>query len=282
MSDESRQMQDKKDHPGRMGWVLLALGMILCVSLGYGAARLTGFPYYPGKQGVWVQQPWPGVLLANAGMLVGLIAGISLAGLMTNHLSHKAGFCLGMMVLGGFSLRGGTMESVLQATGGREIFWFLAVELLAYGLVGALLCWLFGAGKNGRKNGLVGKSLVVQFIVITLVILVLGQSERKLQASMAVFLASLAGSWAALWITGSTSAWNWCMPWLVGVMGYLISAGTATGIEISQAKSLVSGLAVPLPLDYAAWGAIGTLLGEMLAYQGRQANEEEELELKEG
>lgn len=172
---------------------------------------------------------------------------------------------MGMFSLAGFSLRGGTMAGVIQAIGGRETFWLLAVELAVFGLISAgAFAW---AGRMARDDKAVNPSGgayagMIQVLAAAVVIWLLGKSYQKGQAVGCVFIAGMAASWVSYIVTGSTWRYGWSVPLIVGVFGYVACAlwGSTSPVVMGN----VDAFAIASPLDYAAFGPVGVILGEIL------------------
>lgn len=265
----------------RMGWfgtvrLLLAIGV--CMAAGFMAARLVGFPLYPGWQGVFAQQP---VDLAGRGLVMAglsLAAGLILAMLIAPPADLRMPAVVGATALAGFSIRGGTMGSVMQAAGGREVFWLLCGELavLSLLLMLVMIVWRMLRSSEDRAPGAAGTvgigSGVVQLVATAAMVWVLGRSYEKMQALMAVLMAAGVGVWVAHLVTGHVWRWAWCVPLVVGMAGYAANGVWATGVETANIPYATKGFAMPLPLDYAAVGMLGVVLGA-LATRGEKDEE---------
>jgi hypothetical protein len=108
-------------------------------------------------------------------------------------------------------------------------------------------------------------SAAVQFLVTMAMLWVLGRNYQKPQALMAVVLAGGIGVWAAHLATGHIWRWAWMVPIVAGIVGYAINGIYATGVETATIPYKTLGFAIALPLDYVAVGALGVVLGTVVA-----------------
>jgi hypothetical protein len=251
---------------GAIGWTRLACAGGLALLIGYTGGDLAHFPLYQGEQGSFFQQPWAtaaaGAVAGLACMLVAYVVTMPVIPRAERSLSPAAG----AMAWAGLSLRGGTMASVLQAADGSRIYWLL--------LVGGIFAIHFRfvaedaqpPQKESRKrlaDADILKSIAVQAGVTLVMMLVLNQTYWKGQVLAGVCLASLVGAWVAYVATGCLWRQAWVVPIAVGMVGYMVNALTATGIDTANIDSIAPGLGMPLPLDFVAVGPIGVLLGEI-------------------
>ncbi len=250
---------------GVRGWVLLCLTAVLCVGCGWVAARMAGFPFYHGFQGVFAQQPLnvsvAGLIAAAVSLAVATRLGVSL----TLVADPRMGAALGLLALAGFALRGGSMASVLAAASGGETFFMLAGEMAVLGLLawGAHLLTARMCRNPVDDSSLGGVAAgVAQLAVFALVMWVAGQSYLKGQAIGTVFVAGLVASWAAHMAIGKTWKHGWCVPIICGIVGYI--ANGFTGNTMPSLSGPAAAFAIASPLDYAAFGPIGIIFGELL------------------
>lgn len=269
---QADDMEESGGGIGKTQWALITASAVAALALGHVAARASGFPLYPGWQGVLIQQHWLTRVAAVAAMVVAVAVSARVAGVLTGWAEGRLAAALSLLSLAAYSARGGTMGSVMQAADGREVFWFLAGELAVMSLVawGAFRAgrWLTGLDEpacEAPSRGVIMRSIAVQALGTVALILVLGQSYDKPQAMMTVLLACMAGAALSKSLTGYVWRSSWCVPLLAGVAGYIVNAVTSSGVEIANIQSMAAGMAMPLPLDYVALGPIGAILGEMLA-----------------
>ena len=274
-ADNTIETPDSNEPMGRPEWALTTLALLFCAGVGYVGAAMVGFPYYRCFQGALVQQPLAGAGGGLVGMVGVVLVGVQIAKSLTERIHLRMGFCIGMVSLLGFSLRGGTVGSVMEAAGGSEIFWALAGELLGLTILtaGVYAVYYRGHKPAGQDDATkLAMGVLAQAVTVAVVMLILGKSDQKLQATMAVLAASTCGSLAGLAVAGRVWRYGWCVPMAVGVAGYLVNAMTATGVDTADLKGGAVGLAMALPLDYVAMGPVGTLLGEIIArHQGEPA-----------
>jgi hypothetical protein len=258
----------------RMGWVglvRLAAAVSLCTVVGFLAARLVGFPLYPGWQGVFVQQPLSTAGLGLIAAAVSLLLGLAVALAIAPPVDLRMPAVVAATTLLGFSIRGGTMASVMQAAGEREVFWLLAAELAVL-MVLVMLTVAIWRGVRGAQSGKPGvggsvglSSGAVQFVATAAMLWILGRNYPKPQAICSILFAAGIGTWVAHLATGHIWRWAWIVPMVVGILGYVVCAIWATGVEIANVQEVIRGFAIALPLDYAAVGALGVVLGTVIA-----------------
>lgn len=257
---------------GVMGWLVLGVVAAACAGAGNLAAKVSGFPYYPGWQGVFVQQPTAIIGWGAAALLLVLVLGVRIGVSVARPLDARIGAALGAMVLVGYSLRGGTMGSVMQAADGREVFGRLAIELGALSLL-VISVFVLRGFLGGRRYEQVDDgsgpatwlAAGVQLAVYTALVVLLGQSNLKAQAMMTVFGAGVLATMAAETLTGRIWRFGWVIPLVVGVAGYCLVAELGRGVEIAVVQGWLAGFSSPLPLDYAALGPAGIMLGKLLS-----------------
>lgn len=250
------------------GWVLVLIVAGICISLGYFAAELSGFPQYPGYQGVLVEQPWLGAGKALLAMVGSLVVCSRLAIFLTSKKDARLGPALAMLCLVGFALRGGNMGSVMRAGDGRLLFASLAVEMAALGL----LSWGCFAGRRILGGGKVkvvterfdAVTALFQALLFTVVMNAVGRSYLLQQGIWSVFSAGAVATLLTHLVMGRTWRGAWCIPLIVGLGGYAVNAVMGKGIDIATLQSPVSGLAMASPLMYAGVGPIGIVIGEFL------------------
>jgi hypothetical protein len=270
---------------GSRSKALLALGIAVSAVCFWFVGRLFHVPRYAG---------FSGSLLAEPGWLVGLIVvsvtllvAVLLATLIAGTIRFDAGlFCAaaGMVALSG---RGGRMGDVLRGSaattaGTPTVFVVLAVELVVlYAIVSIAWSVLWGLHKNGYlkadefRDGVEdtdepsifkASALAMQIGVMTLVLLLLGQTDAKVQAVAAVSVSSFAGACAGYYLYPiSPSPWLWIGPLFVGTAGYVLAYfGLGAGDDAWRSGQLAHALAPlarPLPLDYATAGPAAAILG---------------------
>lgn len=269
---ETQDMDAELDGVSQTAWVLVISSAVVALILGYLGAHLSGFPLYPGWQGAMAQQYWMTRVAGLLAIIIAVAVSTRVAATLTGWGGSRLPVALGLVALAGFSVRGGTMGSVMQASGGREIFWFLTADLVVLSLVAwgcfsqrKALTGVDDAAGRPIEAGVLLQAIVIQVVVTTGLIWLLGKSYEKPQAMMTVLLASMLGVVAASTVTGQIWKGGWMVPLLIGVAGYLANAVTATGVDTGNIQGMAAGMAMPLPLDYVAMGPIGFCLGELLS-----------------
>lgn len=255
-----------------VGMVRLAAAVGISTAIGYYAARLVGFPLYPGWQGAFAQQPLDVAMWGLAGVVASLFVGLIVALIVAPPVDMRMPAVVAATALVGFSIRGGTMGSVMQAAGGREVFWLLAGELAVLTVLVVLIVaiWRGLRGHAGEIAGAIGSvglgSGGIQLLATAGMLWVLGQNYQKPQALMSILFAAGIGTWVAHFVTGHIWRRAWVVPMIVGIAGYVINAVWASGVEVATIPAATRGFAMALPLDYAAVGALGVVLGTLVAH----------------
>lgn len=259
----------------RLGWlgiIRLLIAMGACTAVGLVIARFVGFPLYPGWQGTFAQQPLDIAAMGFAGAVASLLLGLVVALIVAPPVDMRMPAVVAATTLLGFSIRGGTMGSVMQAAGGREVFWLLALELVVLGVLVMLVAAIW-RGLRGTANqapgatGTIGLgSGGVQLLVTAAMLWMLGQNYQKPQALLSVLFAAGIGTWVAHFATGHIWRWAWVVPMIAGIIGYVVNAIWATGVDVAAIPAATRGFAMALPLDYAAVGALGVVLGTLVAH----------------
>jgi hypothetical protein len=270
---------------GVRGWfqILCAIGAPL--TLGYYAAKLVGFPLYPGFQGILAQQP---LMTAVAGVLAGtaaMVLAYAAARLLLPAEHRQTVPAVAAVAWAGLSMRAGSMTSVLQAAGGREVYWHMAGELVLLAAIcsvvfmfDARLANLSSSAKadegKAPTTASVWLSIIVQFAATVAAMLLVGKGTEKGQSLGTVMLASLIGSWVAFLMTGCLWRQTWMVPLIAGVLGYAVNALVGGGLEVGTANSFVAGLGIASPMDYVGVSALGVAFGEVASRREHEADQE--------
>jgi hypothetical protein len=238
------------------------------------ASQYFELPILPGFDGSIICQPSP--VSAFAVVAVTLAVATLVGTVLAGAVRFEAGLFAAAFGLMAFSLRCGTMQSVLLEAGGNEgVFVRLAVELLILGLcLGGMwtVLWRLARAVHGRfstprekDSGLLNSltATIAQTIATGVFMFLLCQSEAKYQALASVGVASWLGSMIAYKCAPARpSIWYWIGPLLVGLIGYVLAAtGQDTNLDIGSPAGTFAALARPLPVDYASLGTAGAILG---------------------
>jgi len=249
-------------------WTVFVIVAALAAGIGGVVARLAGFPYHPGQQGVLIQQPYPLAAMALLGMVISVLIGARLGLTLMHPIDSRVGAALGLLALGGFALRGGSMRTVLHASEGAYVYWLLAGELLLLSLLAVGVYVIrFGLGGINNPRPAATKdvpAIMLQAGIFGVLMLILGQSVAKGQAVLSIVVAGMLSTIFTRLLIGRVSVHGWTVPLAMGLLGYLLNAMFAGDVEIAQLSSPAKGLGIAAPLDYAAFGPIGVLLGELL------------------
>lgn len=261
-------------HPYQRARVLLTTAGVVCFAMFYMAARLLRVPPAPGQSVSLLQQS--GAMLDLVVVLVVLIFSALIGSVIAGSIRRDAGLvaaCLGLMAI---SVRGGTMAAVLQSATSPGVYSSMAVEtvllylfvVLAYFALAPLRSSHYLPPDSVRdfvepmENEPLGNKLLAttaQVMGMLILMLLLAQSPDKVQSLAAVFLASLiatAAAHTAFPVEGSI--YFWIGPGIVALVGYVYAAASPGAWLIGVPAN---ALASPLPLDYAAAGPAGAIMG---------------------
>jgi len=254
--------------------IALAIAVGVSYLIFAAASKYFDLPILPGFDGSIICQPSPlaAFVIVAVALAVATLVGTVLAGAVR----FEAGLFAAAFGLMAFSLRCGTMQSVLLESGGNEsVFVRLAVEMLILGVfLAALWAMLlrlaraaYGPPSNPqeKRSGLLNNltATIAQTISTGILMFILCQSEAKYQALASIGIASWLGSMIAYkYAPTRPSIWYWVGPLLVGLIGYILAAmGQDTNLNIGSPAGTFAALARPLPVDYASLGTAGAILG---------------------
>ncbi|HYO10322.1 MAG TPA: hypothetical protein VER17_15240 [Tepidisphaeraceae bacterium] len=254
--------------------ILLFTGAVASYWIFAGVASLFSIPWYRDYQASLTGQPAPALALLVAAVV--LLGCVVLTSLFAGLVHFEGGlFCaaLGMLAL---SARGGPMRYVLMYSPGDGVFLRLIFEtltLFAFVFAGWLALGLL------RDRGLLEQEHVgdtdvdaipaqgamataTQVVIMILLLAVLAPTDDKAQVVWAVAIASLLGALGAHSLfPARPSIWFWMAPMIVAVLGYALAWSGGNRLPGGQVGGYAPALARPLPLDYAAIGTAGSLLG---------------------
>ena len=220
-----------------------------------------------GYQGVLSQQPWPAAIASLIGVAIASVLCLRITVSWTRPMDSRVGAGLALLVVGGMSIRSGGMLSVMQAGEVREFFWALAGEaaiLLAIVWLVYALRFSIGGDRTGKTHPHDWATAGVQAILFAVSMWVLGKSPVKAQGICAVLASGIISGFVTHLLIGKTWQASWCVPLVVGIIGYVVNALTAGGVDIAKLSGPAAGLALATPLDYAAFGPIGMMIGDLL------------------
>jgi len=228
-------------------------------------------------------------LAALLGLLILLTAIFSLP---RSRIASDAPLACAAIGLGAVSWRGGPMRDTLIAAQSSTIFLTLTCELvlLFAGLVIARCLstmilghrWPDGAAIGGPIGGakprLLPLSIFIHAVITGLLVIFFARSDAKAQVTCAILIASAVASVVCASITSEPlAATCWLGPLLAGVVGYL-SAWQATPADFLHIgmPGGFAPLARALPLDWAAFGTVGSIVGYWIARDLETANDRAE------
>jgi hypothetical protein len=209
-------------------------------------------------------------LAALAGLLILLTAIFSLP---RSRIASDAPLACAALGLGAISWRGGPMQDTLFAADSSAIFIKLACELLLL-FVALLIARRVSViilghrwPDHGPKPQLRPHAIVLHAVITGLLVMAIARSDAKAQVLCAILIASAVASIVCSSMMSELLAVEcWLGPLLAGLVGY-ISAYVATPPELLHI-GMAGGwtaLARPLPLDWAAFGTIGSIIGFWIA-----------------
>jgi hypothetical protein len=270
--------------PYQRARILLLAACIACVALFWWTSATLRIPMHPGYEDGLLQQPSPALamLVVAALFVVCAAIGTALAGV----IRFNAGLFAACVGLGALSARAGSSRA--------SIFWGLAhndspslflpmlADMIYLAILvtacGVILNLLYGKGLlKDRESGLSDEpgesslpntlsALAFQAVITAVAIYFLARTEAKQQVWAAVGIGAFAGSAIAeSFLPTGRPSYAFIPPLLVGILGYILVYFDPTGYKTADLTGSYADLARPLPLDYAAAGPAGALLGLWLA-----------------
>jgi hypothetical protein len=253
----------------------LTIGGGVCILLVVWMSRTLDVPAMPGRAGGLLQQVhWP-VAIGVAWLALAVCAAIGT--ILASRAHHDGGLFCACVGLAALSVRMGPSGFALRAADGPSIYLGFAAELLL--LYAALAVTWFvlhrlphsgwaptdlGIHESDPDETLDQKLIATgaQALITLILMMLLCQSDAKNQTLASVMIASYLGALGAHHLVPiRPSAWFWIGPLAVGLIGYIGQYFNPIGWNIGEARGLFAPLARPLPLDYAALGTAGALLG---------------------
>jgi hypothetical protein len=272
--------------------ILLLLGIALCAAMFVWVGQTFQIPV--ALSGSLLQQPSSdlALIIVAVTFFAATLVGSAIAG----SVRFDGGLFCACLALEALSLRnGGTMRDVLFASSSRSIFLALAIEVALLGLLvwcGWRLQWmLFRRGwlkEDSDRDGVIlaedefdlkAIALAAQVVVMTLLMLLLSQTDHKKLVLAGVGASATAGSIAAfLAAPTQPSVWYWIGPFVVAIIGYLATYIAPIGWESGGPRGPLANLARPLPIDYASVGTAGAILGYWMSRRWQRNRDEAEEE----
>ena len=253
----------------------LTAGSIACLLISLWLAATLNLPATPGYAGSLLQQDsWVFVMGAAWLALFGCTA---VGTVLSSRIHYEGGLFCACIGLAGWSVRfGSSRYALLNATGPQvylasaeelillfvaiAIAWFVLYRLMSSGLLPSEK----PIGEADRDEPLDQKFLAAaaQVVVTMIVMMLICQSDAKLQTLASVGIASYVATLAAhYFIATGPSAWFWVGPLVVGLIGYISQYFSPSDWMIGDVHGVFAALARPLPLDYASLGIAGALMG---------------------
>jgi hypothetical protein len=270
--------------PYQRARILLLAASTACIALFWWASATLRIPMHPGHEDGLLQQPSPALAILVVAVLfvVCVAVGTALAGM----IRFNAGLLAACIGLGALSARAGSSRDSIQwglAHGASPGFFllmlgdmiFLAILVTACGIA---INYLYGKGfLKDRESALPDEpgeapllsalsSLVLAGVITAIAILFIARTEAKQQAWAAVGIGAFAGSAIAeSFVPTRRQSFAFIPPLLVGILGYILVYFDPAGYTTADLTGSYAALARPLPLDYAAAGPAGALLGLWMA-----------------
>lgn len=231
----------------------------------------------------------PSILLQGRWLitLIAIVAGIAgsaiIGGALTGRLREDTPVFIAAIGLAAFSVRGGTIDTLLRLHGGGGTYFMLAIETLLLGGILLLAYWLqtkmtriglvtgdIAAGRRSAEHYAPKIQLLavaMHVAIVEILVLILAQSTDKLQGLLVVGASSLLASLITFSFFQLNRPILFCLsPIIVGVLAYLLASVMPGRWELGiPAFNTVS----PTPLDYAAAGVAGSILGYWFSSKGK-------------
>jgi hypothetical protein len=263
----------------------LTTGCVISILLTLWLAGMLGVPPTPGRAGSLLQQPnWPAAIGVACALVVACTA---LSAVVASHLHYEGGLFCGCAALAALSVQLGTMRFALFEATGTGVYLLFALELLllyaAVVAAWAVLRYWTHVGwlpiepvfDDIPDEPLDQKLLATssQAVVTLVLMLLLSNSDTKAQSLASIGIASYLAAMAAHhFIPTQPSAWYFVGPLLVGLIGYVSHYFSAADWVIGDARGFFAPLARPLPIDYAAMGPAGALMGYWASQHWQRAH----------
>lgn len=257
---------------------LLSVGSIAAFLLCWFAGAALGIPAHRNFNASLLEQPSPAVALFVA--LVLTVACAMLGSAIAGTIRFEAGLATAGIGILALSIRGGSMHYTLVYSTGPQVFITLVSELMIlYAILGAgwAVLWMlrnrgwlqddpFRDGIADVDDPITQKfaALATQVVVMSIVMMILCETDRKPQVLASVGLAAFFGTLAAHSLFPvRPSLWYWTGPLVVGVVGYLLAYGASgNSWQIGEVGgTFAPELGRPLPLDYVGAGSAGAIIG---------------------
>jgi hypothetical protein len=276
----------------RIEKLTMALGCALCIVAALWLSHLLRIPGTPGVAGAVLEQPnWP---MALALCWVVIIGGSVLACLIASRVHYDAGLFCASAGAAALAVRFGAMQAALHNASSPAIFLVMAIEVLAL-FAAVATAWgtlrlLVRAGflppepitfEDEPEEPLDQKLLAsAAFVVLMiLVMMLLSQSQAKVQALASVGIAAYLAALAAHQLVPiRPSIWFVVAPVVVAMLGYLAQWFSPGPWIIGDVTGFFAPLSRPLPLDYASLGPAGALLGYWTSHNWRRGSIDDELD----
>jgi hypothetical protein len=256
---------------------LLTVASVASFALCWLVGAALGIPAHRNFDASLLAQPSPA--LALFATLVLTVACALIGSVVAGTIRYEAGVATAAIGLLALSIRGGPLRFTLFYSTGPQVFFTLAVELMIlYAILGVgwAVVWLlrnsgwlqddpFRDGVADIDEPLVQKlaALATQVVVMSILMMLLCETDRKPQALASVIISSYLGTLAAHSLfPARPSLWYWGGPLIVGVVGYALAFSGSSGTwMIGRVSGLAPELGRPLPLDYVGGGAAGAIVG---------------------
>lgn len=270
---------------------LLSVGSIGAFLLCWFAGAAMGIPAHRGFDASLLQQSSPAVALFIT--LVLTVACALLGSAIAGTIRFEAGLATAAIGLLALSMRGGPIRYTLMYSTGPQVFITLAAELMIlYAILGVgwAVVWLLRnkgwlqddpfrdgvADVEGPVNQKLA-ALATQVVVMSILMMILCETDWKPQVLASVGLSAFLGTLAAHSLfPARPSLWYWIGPLVVGVVGYMLAySGSTSTWMIGQVSGFAPELGRPLPLDYVGAGPAGAVIGYWTSRRWQRMREAE-------
>jgi hypothetical protein len=253
--------------------LLLLVGAVVCYAVFWWCASLFQIPQHPGHGLSLVAEP----MISSILLLVLLMGAVLIGTFIAGSVRFDAGLLCASVGLAALSIRGGSVRHLLLTADGPGVFLALALETALLGatlLAGWQLQWLLHRKDllqpDEIRDGVLDTpqplsqkllAMLVHAAVMVATLLLVGQSDEKAQALLAVGVASFFATMASYHVgPAQPSPWFWMGSIVTGLIGYLAVYYNPAGLEIADPRGTFGNLARALPMDYASAGVAGSIL----------------------
>jgi hypothetical protein len=268
---------------------LLLIGSLICFSSFWLTGKIFRIPSDPHFSAAILEQSTVISTLLITALLFAIC--VVIGSLIAGVVGFDAGVCCACVGLCAFSARGGAIRYTLFDDPTSGLWLRLTLEL-------ALLAGILAMGTALQQvlcqRGLVHGddhrhvvtelhesvnqrllALVTNVIVMSVFMVLIAASDRKVQVVGAVAISSFLGTLAAYYLVPTKPSANfWVAPILVGIIGYMLQYfGSPAGWQIGEVRGTFAALARPLPLDYVGAGGASSIIAYWMSRRWQHERE---------